>query len=377
MRINAFLLVQMLVLVMCVRGEIKRGEKERRNEYILVDSDGPQVPVVTETRTPARYPRFPAQRMRTSSTKLEELSQKYVDPMMRIPELNYQYLSATMSRFMTVALTVLVVPFGLLSLFGDTGDLIFAQFGCISGVFGFTMGMMVFGGLASDMMAIAFSMLVGFVNIYSTLKLTKVREMPFVSILFFSFLLSNLIYQLLAGIPSYSVSPLYTGLSGVLLIRVSKMLSYRFQNLTLFVMALKFFYIAIVVAVAYFIYLVLPSGLKDTASSEKQTDEEIYSLQKYTQSISSFILTFPIVSFVSQIMYVFGVFQTSPFDMFSFFYIPSQLHYNYYSTSVLLALWAALAVSVFLFRTKISNRDSYQPKIVKSLISDYWKVQEL
>lgn len=370
MRMNTFLLIQLLVLVVCTKGEMK-------NEYILVDSDGPQVPIVAETRISARYPRFPAQRMRTSSTKLEELSQKYLDPMMRIPELNYQYLSATMNRFMTAILTILVIPFGMLSLFGDTGDLIFAQFGCISGVFGFTMGMMVFGGLASDMMTIAFSIIVGFVNIYSTLKLTKVREMPFVSIIFFSFLLSNLIYQLLAGIPIYSVSPLYTGLSGALLIRVSNMLSYKFHNLTLFVMALKFFYIGIVVSLAYLIYLMLPSGLKETAGNEKQTEEEIYNLQKYTQGISSFILTFPIVSFVSQIMYVFGVFQTSPFDILSFFYIPSQLHYNYYSTSALLALWIALAVSVFLFRTKISNRDSYQPKIVKSLISDYWKVQEL
>ncbi|OII72939.1 uncharacterized protein cubi_02170 [Cryptosporidium ubiquitum] len=377
MRIKIFFLIQILVLIACVKGELRRNELNQKNEYILVNSDGPQVPVVTETKIPIRYPRFPAQKMRTSHSKLEELSQKYLNPMMKIPELNYQYLSSTMSRFMTIILSLLVIPFSLLSLFGDTGDLIFAQFGCISGIFGFTMGMMVFGGFASDIIAIIFSIIIGFANIYSTLKLTKVREMPFVSILFFCFLLSNLIYQLLAGIPNYSINPLYTGLSGALLMRISIMFGYKFQNLTLFIMALKFFYITIVLCMASLIYFILPSSLKKVTGNEKQTDEEISSLQKYTQSISSFILTFPIVSFISQILYVFGIFSTSPFDMLSFFYIPSQLHFNYYSTSVLLAVWISLTVSVFLFRTKISNRDSYQPKFVKSLISDHWKVQEL
>ncbi|KAH8581554.1 uncharacterized protein ELE39_002012 [Cryptosporidium sp. chipmunk genotype I] len=377
MRIKVFFLIQILLLIACVRGEIKRNELSRRNEYILVNNDAPQVPVVTETKIPIRYPRFPAQKMRTSHSKLEELSKKYLNPMMRIPELNYQYLSSTMSRFMTVILALLVVPFSLLSLFGDTGDLIFAQFGCISGVFGFTMGMMIFGGLISDTMTIIFSIIIGFANIYSTLKLTKVREMPFVSIIFFCFLASNLIYQLLAGVPNYSINPLYTGLGGALLMKISNMFGYQFQNLTLFIMVLKFFYITIVLGMAFLIYFILPSGLKKVAGNEKQTDEEISNLQKYTQSISSFILTFPIVSFISQMLYIFGVFSTSPFDMLSFFYIPSQLHFNYYSTSILLAVWVSLTVSVFLFRTKISNRDSYQPKFVKSLISDYWKVQEL
>lgn len=377
MKIKVFFLIEILVLATCVRGEIRRNELNQKNEYILANSDGPQVPVVTETKTPIRYPRFPAQKMRTSHSKLEELSQKYLNPMMKIPELNYQYLSLTMSRFMTFTLSLLVIPFSLLSLFGDTGDLIFAQFGCISGVFGFTIGMMVFGGLASDIMTIVFSIIIGFANIYSTLKLTKVREMPFVSIIFFCFLLSNLIYQLLAGIPNYSINPLYTGLGGALLMKISIMFGYKFQNLTLFIIALKFFYITIVIGMAYLIYFILPLNLKKVTGNEKQTDEEISSLQKYTQSISSFILTFPIVSFISQILYIFGLFSTSPFDMLSFFYIPSQLHFNYYSTSVLLLLWISLAISVFLFRTKISNRDSYQPKFVKSLISDHWKVQEL
>ncbi|KAJ1605066.1 hypothetical protein OJ253_3330 [Cryptosporidium canis] len=377
MRLHILLLVKILTIIACVSGDARRNEFHRKNEYILVDNDGPQVPVVTETKVPIKYPRFPAQRMRTSKAKLEELSQKYLNPLMKIPELNYQYLSTTMTRFMTVTLVILVIPFTLLALFGDTGDLIFAQFGCISGIFGFTMGMMLFGGLIPDTMAIVFSIAVGLANVYSTLRLTKVREMPAVSILFFCFLLSNLIYQLLAGVPNYSISPLYTGLSGALLLRVSNLFSYKFQNLTLFTMALKFFYIIIVAGLAYLIYLILPSGLKKTTTSEKQTDQEIHNLQKYTQSISSFILTFPIVSFASQILYIFGIFSTSPFDLLSFFYIPSQLHFNYYSTSALLALWIALTVSVFLFRTKITNRDSYQPKIVKSLISDYWKLQEL
>ncbi|KAL3127390.1 hypothetical protein CHM_6g420 [Cryptosporidium hominis] len=377
MKIKIFFLIQILLLIAYVKGDIRRNELNRKNEYILLNNNAPQVPIVTETKTPIRYPRFPAQKMRTNHSKLEELSKKYLNPMMRIPELNYQYLSPTMSRFMTVMLSLLVVPFIILSLFGDTGDLIFAQFGCISGAFGFTMGMMIFGGLISDIMAIIFSTIIGFANIYSTLKLTKVREMPFVSILFFCFLVSNLIYQLLAGIPNYSINPLYTGLGGALLMRISNIFGYQFQNLTLFVMALKLFYIIIVICITSIIYFILPTSLKKVAGNEKQTEEEISNLQKYTQSISSFILTFPIVSFISQMLYVLGIFTTSPFDMLSFFYIPSQLHFNYYSTSILLTVWIFLTVSVFLFRTKISNRDSYQPKFVKSLISDYWKVQEL
>ncbi|KAF7458484.1 putative transmembrane protein [Cryptosporidium felis] len=367
----------LVLLILVVKGETWKNEMSRLNGYILEVNDGPQVPVVTETKTPMRYPRFPAQRMRTSRSKLEELSQKYFNPMMKIPELNYQYLSLTMSRFMTIALSILVVPFVILSLFGDTGDFIFAQFGCISGVFGFSIGMMIFGGLIPDALAITASIIIAIANSYSTLKLTKVREMPHVSILFFSFLLSNLIYQLFAGITNFSINPLYTGIGGAILMRLSLFFGYRFRNLTLFIIALKTFYLLIVVILALLIHFALPKGLKQVSGNDKQSEEQISRLQKYTQSISSFILTFPLVSFLSQIMYISGIFSTSPFDMFSFFNVPSQLHFNYYSTSILLSIWILLTVSIYLFRTKITNRDLYQPKFIKSLISDHWKVQEL
>ncbi|KAH8740849.1 hypothetical protein FG386_003088 [Cryptosporidium ryanae] len=352
------------------------------------DNESPQIPVATRSDGL----RFPAQRIRTKSSKTDELMQKYMSPMMKLPELNYQYISSIMNRFNTIILSLLVIPFIILSLFGDTNDFIFTQFGFISGIFGFCMGIMLFVGLLPDSLTIAAAITIGVMNSYSTLKLTKVREMPHVSILFFCFLLSNLIYHLMAGIGNYALNPLYTGIGGALLMRVSKLIGYNFDNIKLFTFALKVCYISIVSLLSLTIYALLPTSLKysgganTSASSghsflnlnktEKNSDEEISRLQKYTQSISSFILTYPIVAFISQITYIFGIFMTSPFDPISFFYIPSQLHLNYYSTFILITTWLVLVIFTFLFRTKMSNRDSFQPKFVKSLISEKWRLNE-
>ncbi|KAK6589625.1 hypothetical protein RS030_134 [Cryptosporidium xiaoi] len=370
------------------------GRLISNNGNIIHDNETPQIPISTEERraTRSNYPRFPAQRMRTTRSRTDELMQNYINPIMKLPELNYQYLSFTMNRFNTILLPLLVIPFVILSLFGDTGDFIFTQFGFISGIFGFCMGMMLFIGLIPDLLTIAISITMGIMNSYSTLKLTKVREMPHVSILFFCFLLSNLIYHLTAGIGNYTLNPLYTGIGGALLMRISKLIGYNFNNITLFTLALKVCYISFVSLFSLIIYVLLPTSLKcngginnNTSSGQsflnsnknnKNSDDEISRLQKYTQSISSFILTYPIVAFISQITYIFGIFATSPFDLVSFFYIPSQLHLNYYSTFVLIIIWLILMIFTFLFRTKISNRDSFQPRFVKSLIAEKWRLQE-
>ncbi|XP_664813.1 hypothetical protein, partial [Cryptosporidium hominis TU502] len=52
MKIKIFFLIQILLLIAYVKGDIRRNELNRKNEYILLNNNAPQVPIVTETKTP-------------------------------------------------------------------------------------------------------------------------------------------------------------------------------------------------------------------------------------------------------------------------------------------------------------------------------------
>ncbi|OII76777.1 hypothetical protein cand_024540 [Cryptosporidium andersoni] len=348
---------------------------QQKNMYI--NNDSPEIPVSIRDVKPIKYPRYPATGMRLGKTKSnkQELSRKYTQPLMNLPELNYQFISSSMSRFITTVCIISALPFLVLSLFGDTGDFIFAQFGALSGLFGFLLGLMIFSAVLPDFLTITISVLAGITNIYSTLRMTRVREMPYTSILFFCFIVGNLIYQILAGIPIYTLSPLYTGLSGAVLLKLLTIFGSQFTNLLAFQISLKFFYFLFVLIFGIISYQLLPDGLKHSNITEKQSEDEILRLHKYTQAISSITLTYPVVAFISQMLYISDIFITSPLDPLSFFYIPSQFHITYPSTSILLTIWILLIIFTYLFRTKITNRDDYKPSFVKNLM-DHWKAEE-